>query len=106
MMTKNPGRRRRMAEPPAITASTAELAAEDPKAPLQLSIVIPTYHERENLRPLIKRLDRALRGIAWEAIFVDDDSADGTAEFVRKYAVGDRRIRCLRRIGRRGLSSA
>jgi dolichol-phosphate mannosyltransferase len=55
---------------------------------------------------MVRRLDAALCGFAWEAVFVDDDSPDGTAEAVRAIAASDRRIRCLRRIGRRGLSSA
>ena len=47
-----------------------------------------------------------LVGIDWEAVFVDDDSADGTAEHLGDLGRGDRRIRCIRRFGRRGLSSA
>lgn len=42
--------------------------------------------------------------MSWEAVFVDDDSADGTADAV--WATADPRVRCLRRIGRRGLSTA
>jgi dolichol-phosphate mannosyltransferase len=68
--------------------------------------VVPCFNERGNVAPLVCRLDAALRDVAWEAVFVDDDSPDGTADAVRAIAAGDRRIRCLRRIGRRGLSSA
>ena len=71
-----------------------------------LSVVIPCYNERPNVAPMIARLDHALHGIAWEAIFVDDDSPDGTAAEIRRAAAGDPRIRCIRRIGRRGLASA
>ena len=74
--------------------------------PLVLSVVIPCYNEAANVAPLVARLDRALAGIAWEAIFVDDDSPDGTADTVRRAARTDPRLRCLRRIGRRGLASA
>ena len=74
--------------------------------PPELSIIVPCYNERANVRPLVARLDAALHGIAWEAIFVDDDSPDHTADEVRAVASADPRIRCLRRIGRRGLSSA
>jgi dolichol-phosphate mannosyltransferase len=74
--------------------------------PPELSVIIPCYKEQANVRPLIARLDRALAGIAWEAIFVDDDSPDGTAAEARAAAAQDPRIRCIRRIGRRGLASA
>ncbi len=73
---------------------------------LDLTVVIPTFNERENIRPLLERLDRALAGIAWEAVFVDDHSPDGTAEAVKAIARIDRRVACLHRIGRRGLAGA
>jgi len=73
---------------------------------LQLAIVLPTLNERKNLRPLVKRLDEALQGIVWEAIFVDDNSRDGTSDEARAISLEDPRIRCIQRIGRRGLSSA
>jgi dolichol-phosphate mannosyltransferase len=69
-------------------------------------VVVPTFNEKGNLRELVDRLDRTLAGIGWEVIFVDDDSPDGTAEFARELGRSDPRIRCLKRIGRRGLSSA
>jgi dolichol-phosphate mannosyltransferase len=71
-----------------------------------LSVVIPSYNERPNVAPMIAALDAALAGIAWEAIYVDDDSPDGTAAEVRRMAQTDPRVRCIRRIGRRGLASA
>ena len=72
----------------------------------ELAVIVPCFNERDNIAPLIARLDAALAGIAWEAVFVDDDSPDGTVAEVRRIAAGDTRIRCLRRIGRRGLASA
>ncbi len=72
----------------------------------ELTVVVPSFNERDNVEPLIARLDVALRGIEWEAIYVDDDSPDGTAAKVREIAVGNPRIRCLQRIGRRGLATA
>jgi dolichol-phosphate mannosyltransferase len=72
----------------------------------ELCVVVPCYNERGNVAELVRRLDAALAGIAWEAVFVDDDSPDGTAAEVRRIAAADPRIRCIRRIGRRGLSSA
>ena len=74
-------------------------------APL-LSVVVPCFNERPNVAPMIARLDAALRGIDWEVIYVDDNSPDGTAAEVRRIAQLDPRVRCIRRVGRRGLSSA
>jgi dolichol-phosphate mannosyltransferase len=73
---------------------------------VDLAVVIPTYNERDNINEVIQRLKEALYELRWEAIFVDDDSPDGTAELVREHADRDARIRLLHRIGRRGLSSA
>lgn len=86
-----------------------ELRAE-PRARLssgpELSIVVPTFNERTNIEALVARLEDCLGGIAWEVIFVDDDSADATAAAVRAINRRDRRVRCVQRIGRRGLASA
>jgi len=71
-----------------------------------LSIVIPTFNERENVEEIVQRIDAALVGTHWEIMFVDDDSPDGTAELVCAVSRRDPRVRCLHRIGRRGLSSA
>ncbi|MFN3425815.1 MAG: glycosyltransferase [Novosphingobium meiothermophilum] len=73
---------------------------------LQLAVILPTYRERANIAPMVARLDAALQGIAWEAIFVDDNSPDGTADEARRIALSDPRIRVIERIGRRGLASA
>jgi dolichol-phosphate mannosyltransferase len=69
-------------------------------------VVVPTFKERGNVAELVRRLDAALTGIAWEAIFVDDNSPDGTAAAVKEIAVRDMRVRCLKRVGRRGLAGA
>jgi dolichol-phosphate mannosyltransferase len=71
-----------------------------------LCIVVPTFNERDNVDVLIDRLDQVLAGTDWEVVFVDDNSPDETARRVRQIALRDVRIRCIRRIGRRGLSSA
>jgi dolichol-phosphate mannosyltransferase len=73
---------------------------------LRLSIVVPTFNELPNVQELLCRLKKTLGPTGWEVIFVDDDSPDGTAAEVSAIALGDPRVRCLRRIGRRGLSSA
>ncbi|MEA2917363.1 MAG: dolichol-phosphate mannosyltransferase [Bradyrhizobium sp.] len=72
----------------------------------QLSVVVPTFNERDNVTVLFRRLEAVLAGIAWEVIFVDDNSPDGTSDVVRGLARQDSRVRCIRRIGRRGLSGA
>ena len=72
----------------------------------ELTVVVPTFNERENVEPLIAKLGEALAGVDWEALYVDDDSPDGTAAHVRDLAQRDPRIRCVHRVGRRGLSTA
>ncbi|MDH7973092.1 glycosyltransferase family 2 protein [Sphingomonas sp. AR_OL41] len=74
--------------------------------PLELAIVIPTFNEVRNVPVLVAKLDAALAGRNWEAIFVDDDSPDGTADAARVIARTDHRVRVVQRIGRRGLSTA
>jgi dolichol-phosphate mannosyltransferase len=71
-----------------------------------LSVVVPTFNERDNVAKLYRKLEATLTGIAWEVIFVDDNSPDKTWEVVRDLAQHDSRVRCVRRIGRRGLSGA
>jgi dolichol-phosphate mannosyltransferase len=73
---------------------------------MSLSVIVPCYNERANIAPMVAALDAALTGIDWEVVFVDDDSPDGTAQQARALAAQDRRVRCIRRVGRRGLSSA
>jgi len=71
-----------------------------------LSVVIPTFNERDNVTTLFRRLEKTLAGIPFEAIFVDDNSPDGTWQVLRELSREDGRVRCIRRIGRRGLSGA
>ncbi len=73
---------------------------------VELTVVVPSFNEIDNVEPLIERLHAALDGIEWEVIYVDDDSPDGTAAKVRELAQTDPRVRCIQRIGRRGLSTA
>lgn len=72
----------------------------------ELAVIIPTFNERDNIEPLIARLQGALGNVNWEAIFVDDNSPDGTTDTVQAAAVLDRRIRYIRRVHRRGLAGA
>jgi dolichol-phosphate mannosyltransferase len=72
----------------------------------ELSVVVPTFNERDNVIALFRKLETALAGRAWEVIYVDDNSPDGTWDVVRAVAREDSRVRCIRRIGRRCLSGA
>src|SRR6185312_10698956 len=73
---------------------------------LELGVVIPTFKEAPNVAPLLAKLEAALVGVTWQAIFVDDDSPDGTAAVVKAIAARDPRVICLHRIGRLGLAGA
>ncbi len=74
--------------------------------PLELAVVLPTYNESRNIPGMVERLDKALAGVAWEVVIVDDNSPDGTSDIARKLALADPRVRVIQRIGRRGLASA
>jgi len=74
--------------------------------PVELSVIVPTFNERDNVPLLVERLRKVLAGIAWEVIFVDDNSSDGTAQVVLDEAAHNPRVRRILRIGRRGLSGA
>jgi glycosyltransferase involved in cell wall biosynthesis len=97
--------------PAMLYATPTDSPADSPPdsstpAPLQLAVIIPTFNEIGNLEELLRRLHIVLAGIQWEAVFVDDDSPDGTAAQLRQIAGADSHVRCIRRVGRRGLSSA
>jgi dolichol-phosphate mannosyltransferase len=81
-------------------------AAEAPRPAPELSVIVPTFNEQANIPILVERLGRVLAGRDWEVIFVDDNSPDGTATVTRTIGAADSRVRCIRRIGRRGLAGA
>src|SRR2546423_1083192 len=72
----------------------------------ELSVVVPTFKERDNIPLLVDKLAHTLAGVDWEVVFVDDNSPDGTAAAARAIGESDGRVRCIRRIGRRGLAGA
>jgi cellulose synthase/poly-beta-1,6-N-acetylglucosamine synthase-like glycosyltransferase len=80
-----------------VSRAQESLVTEGP----ELTLVVPTLNERDNIGPLVDLLDEVLHTVSWEVIFVDDDSPDGTAERIREIGRRDRRVRCLQRIGRR-----
>ncbi len=84
----------------------APTAPTDVTNGIELAVILPTFNESENIRPVLTALSAALAGIEYEVIFVDDDSRDGTHALVREIARSDRRVRIIQRVGRRGLSSA
>ena len=71
-----------------------------------LSVVIPTYNESDNVGSTLDVVEKALSGVPWEVIFVDDESTDGTGDLIRQHAARDRRVRLIQRLGKRDLSSA
>jgi dolichol-phosphate mannosyltransferase len=73
---------------------------------VELTVVVPAFNERDNIELLVDRLEIALGRTAWEVVYVDDDSPDGTASAVRELSQVNPRVRCVQRIGRRGLSTA
>lgn len=86
----------------------------DPKAPAiqqiwnspQLAVIVPTFNERDNVVSLFDLVTQAMGDIPFEFIVVDDNSPDGTAAVVKELARRHANVRCIHRIGRRGLSSA
>ncbi|HVY21306.1 MAG TPA: glycosyltransferase family 2 protein [Bauldia sp.] len=83
-----------------------DAAAESRAGAIELTVVVPTFKEHDNVPLVVERLDKVLRGVHWEVVFVDDDSPDGTSDAVRQIAARDARVRVIQRIGRRGLSTA
>ncbi|HZY67787.1 MAG TPA: glycosyltransferase family 2 protein [Devosia sp.] len=72
----------------------------------QLAVIVPSYNERDNIVSLFELVTAAMGEIPFEFIVVDDNSPDGTAAVVKNLARRHANVRCIHRIGRRGLSSA
>ncbi len=51
-----------------------------------ISVIIPTYNERDNITPLVERIHKALSGHDYEIVIVDDNSRDGTIEIAKGLA--------------------
>ncbi len=71
-----------------------------------IAVIIPTLNERENIPLIVQRLESLLQKWNWEVVFVDDDSQDGSQNALLDLARKNPHVRCIRRIGRRGLASA
>ncbi|MGH2621993.1 MAG: glycosyltransferase [Anaerolineales bacterium] len=78
-------------------------APTDPTARGLVSIILPTYNERENILTTVGAVLKAV-GDPVEVLVVDDDSPDQTWKLVEQ--LGDARVRVIRRRGVRGLASA
>jgi dolichol-phosphate mannosyltransferase len=91
---------------PSTTIRVVAPHSSDTGVARTLSIIVPTYNEKPNLEALISRIAAALTAVNWEVIVVDDDSPDGTSDLALALHAREPRIRLIRRIGRRGLSSA
>lgn len=91
-----------------LTGERGAAAISRPSLPaaIALSVIVPTYNERDNVAAIVGKLDCVLQFLPWEVIFVDDASPDDTAHVVREIARVDRRVRLISRHNRRGLSSA
>ena len=72
----------------------------------ELCIVVPVLNERDNVAPLVAAVRQTMGDIAWEIVFVDDNSRDGTREAIRAVAADEPRVKMIHRVGRRGLASA
>jgi dolichol-phosphate mannosyltransferase len=93
--------------PPASAPAPLARAGKIAQRPApELSIIVPTFNERDNVPILVERLSRLLVSCDWEIVFVDDNSPDGTAAAARAIGETDSRVRCIRRVGRRGLAGA
>jgi len=88
-----------------IKTSSDQLATRRGRSP-ELAVIVPTFNERANVAAVVERIAVALDGIDWELVFVDDNSPDGTADAAWDLARQYDNVRCIKRLGRRGLSSA
>jgi len=94
-----------MSEQLNLIHSAAETEVATPKC-VQLSVIAPTYNERENLEALVAEVGRALEGIEYEILVCDDDSPDRTWAYAEEISRVNPRVRVLRRIQLRGLARA
>ncbi len=62
----------------------------------QLSVIVPTFNERDNVTKLFHKLEATLAGVAWEVVFVDDNSPTEPGTWFADWRERDTRVRCLR----------
>ena len=73
---------------------------------LSLSIVLPTYNEKENIKVFIPLLEKKFSGITHEILVVDDSSPDGTGETVMELSQRFPNVRLFVRKEKKGIGSA
>ncbi|TGK22221.1 glycosyltransferase family 2 protein [Leptospira fluminis] len=71
-----------------------------------VSVLIPTYNEAENINLIVGRVSNILKKENYEILIIDDNSPDGTWRIAEELGENDERIRIIRRMGEKGLSSA
>lgn len=84
----------------------AQLSSSDTLLTAEFSIIVPVFNEVRNVDQLHALIEAAMGAERWEMVFVDDNSTDGTSAALQALCRRDPRVRTLRRVGRRGLSSA
>ena len=87
-----------------IASAPTNSTARSHTAP-EFAVVVPTFNESANIAELYRRVGIALEGTAWEMIVVDDNSPDGTADLAWTLGRSHANIRCIKRVGRRGLGT-
>lgn len=70
----------------------------------RVAVIIPTYNERENLEPIVRRVRSAVPGA--DLLIVDDNSPDGTGAAADELAAEDEHVHVLHRAAKAGLGSA
>jgi dolichol-phosphate mannosyltransferase len=72
---------------------------------MKISVIVPTYQERDNIKPLIKKIANTMQGRNYEIVVVDDNSPDGTAEVAAELSKSYP-VKVVKRERKLGLASA
>ncbi|HLC81358.1 MAG TPA: polyprenol monophosphomannose synthase [Candidatus Nanoarchaeia archaeon] len=72
----------------------------------RVSVVLPSYNEKENIEEAINRISTSLGSQLKEIIVVDDNSPDGTWNIVQKISAKNKTVRLIHRVNEKGLASA
>src|SRR4029453_13862198 len=90
----------------ASTVKEQVIPKDQIQLPIELSIVVPTFNERDNVEELVERIEQVLTDRGGEIFFINNVFPVGPADLVRKLAQSKPYVRCHQRIARRGLSKA